>query len=55
MPGPGSGRQAEGVSSLSKRPYLIECNLSSPVKEVSSLAVQGAKSSIPISLESNQA
>jgi len=23
MPGPGSGRQAEGVSSLSKRPFLI--------------------------------
>lgn len=55
MPGSGSGRQAEGVSSLSKRSYISIGNFSYPVKEVSSLAVQGAKSSIPVSLESNQA
>lgn len=53
----GRGQEEEGVSSLRKARDLLEYRqslLSSKVKEVSSLAVQGAKSSIPVSLESKR-
>jgi len=46
MPGSRSGRQAEGVSSVQQETLYSIGYFSYPVKEVSSLAVQGAKSSL---------